>query len=140
MKINILLGLVFAGLISCNSDKIPSSILSPEELEPVIWDLMAAGEMRISDTTKMTRLHIKDSTTASFQYVLQIHHLDKRTFFESYRYYEHHPEKQEVLIDSLIAFNERKIKALDKNKSTKPKLVAPSKESPVPVPLPIKKL
>ncbi|PZP49230.1 MAG: hypothetical protein DI598_08370 [Pseudopedobacter saltans] len=127
-RIIIVCGLI-SYLIGCKSDKIPSDVLTPSELKVVVWDLMAAGEVKMSDTSSVVRLHLKDSATAAFSYVLQLHKMSKETFLHSLKYYEAHPDKENELLDTLIAYNDRQVKLYEekykKSDSAKNKKATP---------------
>ncbi|MFT4203990.1 MAG: DUF4296 domain-containing protein [Chitinophagaceae bacterium] len=114
MKKTILFAFMFLGMGACTSDKLPKDVMTPDELKSVLWDLFVAGEMRMSDTTTAVRLHLKDSATSSFNYVLQIHKLGKDAFMHSFKYYQRHPDQQNILIDTLIAYNDRQVKLYEK--------------------------
>ena len=99
---------------ACNADKLPKDVMTPDALKPVLWDLFATGDLKLSDTSRATRMHLKDSVTAAFTYVLRIHNMTKDQFIHSFKYYEAHPDRQSILIDTLIAYNERQVKLYEK--------------------------
>lgn len=106
----LLASIVLLGIFSCNSNKIPKDVMDPNEMKTVLWDLLAAGELKMSDTSATVRMHLKDSTTALFSHVLKIHNMSKDTFMHSYKYYEAHPDKQYDLIDTLASYTDRQLK------------------------------
>jgi len=95
------------GLAACTSNKLPKDVMTPDSLKSVMWELFAVGELKVTDTTAAVRLHLKDSATSAFDYVLRIHNMSKETFMHSFKYYEAHADKQMDLIDTLIAYNDR---------------------------------
>ncbi|WP_447640277.1 MULTISPECIES: DUF4296 domain-containing protein [Chitinophagaceae] len=148
-KCILVLGLTMV-LGACHSDKIPSDVLTPAEMKPVMWDLFAAGELKISDTASAVRLHLMDSTTSLFSYVLRVHKLSQDTFLHSFKYYERNPDKQLILIDSLVDYNDRLVKLYEKKyhqedsirqKKEHPKLDTlakpnvPARHTAIPVPI-----
>lgn len=105
------------GMGACSSDKIPNDVMTINELKVVIWDLMVAGEVKVADTTAKVRLNLKDSATSAFNYVLHVHKLSKESFLHSFKYYESHPDKENELVDSLIAYNDRNLKVYEKRQN-----------------------
>ena len=93
--------------------------MKPTEIKGIVWDMMMAGELYISDTSSAVRLHLKDSSTAAFNYVLLIHNLSKQSFLHSFQYYQAHPDKQSELIDTLIAYNDKQQKIFEKQNKRK---------------------
>lgn len=87
----------------CKS-KYPADILKPEEIKPVLLDVMVATEVKQMDTTQVTRLHIRDSITLEIHRVLAAHKIDDSLYFRSMAYYEAHPDKLKRLLDSTRAY------------------------------------
>lgn len=88
--------------------------MTPAEMKLVMWDMFVAGEVSMSDTTAAVRMHLKDSSTSNFDYVLRVHNLSKEDFLHSYKYYEAHPDVQSILIDSLVALNDRLVTSYER--------------------------
>lgn len=89
--------------VGCKS-KYPSDILNPEELKPVLFDVMVAAQLKQADTSQATRLHLKDSVTAEVKRVLQAHEIDDSLYFKSMAYYEAHPDYLKQLLDSTRSY------------------------------------
>jgi hypothetical protein len=60
----------------------------------------------IKDTSRQKKdtLNLKVLTTQAFQQVFDFYHITKEEFYKSYRYYEEHPDKNSILMDSLSAY------------------------------------
>ena len=56
---------------------------------------------------KNDSLSYKYFATRAFQQVFDIYHITKEEFYKSYRYYEEHPDKNNILMDSLVAYGAR---------------------------------
>jgi hypothetical protein len=57
-----------------------------------------------SSSSKKDTLSYKLLATQAFQQVFDLYHITKEEFYKSYRYYEEHPDKNSILMDSLSAF------------------------------------
>jgi len=64
----------------------------------------------VTDTfsRKKDTISFKLLATQAFQQVFAIHHITREGFYKSYRYYEEHPDKNNILMDSLAAYAARK--------------------------------
>jgi len=72
--------------------------------------------VRITDTSgrKKDTTSLKLFATQAFQQVFNLHHITKEEFYKSYRYYEEHPDKNNILMDSLSAYAGRQRQELYK--------------------------
>ena len=91
----------------CTSDKIPSDVLSVNQLKGIVWDLMKAGEVALNDTIHHKEIDLAAEETMLFQKVFALHHIDKNTFYKSYDFYIQHPEWNSILMDSVNAVASR---------------------------------
>ena len=120
---------------ACQSpNKIPDDIIGIDKMKFILWDMIHAGKLsqiqyensiykRRKDTTRIHKDSLrfrkdtlktnKDSfnlrlkTTDYFQQVFEIYHITKDEFYKSYRYYEEHPDKNKILMDSVSAYAAR---------------------------------
>ena len=71
---------------------------------------------RKQDTSafKKDTVSLKLLSTQAFQQVFDLYHITKEEFYKSYRYYEEHPDKNNILMDSLSAYATRQRQELYK--------------------------
>ena len=115
--------LMFAVLVTGCKQKYPSDILQPGEIEPVLFDIMVAAQLKQIDTSSATRQHLKDSTTAEIKRVLAAHNIDDSLYFRTMAYYEAHPDYLKKVIDSARSYGswlqdslQRKLEKSEKSK------------------------
>lgn len=110
----VLIVLIAFGACSSN-DKIPEDLIQPEQMKIIVWDLLLAEQRALDDTTlntlpvgKERALGLTKASTGLFNEVFAIHKTSKDHFYKSYAYYEGHPDKLKVLMDSVSAYATRK--------------------------------
>ena len=115
----LIIGCLITIFISCGKNH--NSILSVNEMKIVMWDMFNADNW-------YNQIAIKDSTAfknrknvALYQQVFQKDGVTREQFYTSYKYYQSHPDKMKVLLDSVEAYGER---ARNK-KEIKPQVTAP---------------
>jgi hypothetical protein len=98
---NIAWSLFFALFFSCTNKPGNTSVLKPDEMEVVIWDLMRVDEL-------VNEKHRKDSAYNKFQesiilykQVFKIHNITEEQFKTSFKYYQANPSSLRPLFDSL---------------------------------------
>lgn len=93
--------------IKCTPEdrKIPKEILPLDTMKVVVWNLIEAGDYATSLKAKDST--IKSINTMYMAQVLQLHHLDKKTFFNSFNFYEHNLYFNKILFDSINAYASR---------------------------------
>jgi hypothetical protein len=113
---------VFMFLISaCASEdkKVPGHIMPVDTIKVIVWELIYAGAyasiIKEKDTTA-TRIN-----TTYFYQVLQLHHISKKVFFESFDFYQTHPVLNKQLFDSVSAYSQRQRTVLYEKKFSKKK-------------------
>ena len=98
---------------SCSSkDKIPSDILSINDMKFIVWDLMKAGELAVHDTINNKTASLKNISLQMFQGVFVLHHVDRQKFYSSYDFYSQNPQWNSILLDSVNAVAGRERNAL----------------------------
>jgi len=100
--------LMMFACISCNSDKIPADIIQPDKMKKVIWDMVRAEQIVFNDTLFKTPSAKKNKTTELYQQVFSIYKIDRNSFYNSYKYYEEHPDLNRLLMDSVNQYSGRK--------------------------------
>lgn len=110
-------GLIVLLLCGCKG-KNGQEILSPETMKLVVWDMLRADEMAMSDNSKDTvRTHFLQHSVHAYEQVFAIHHITKEQFYRSYKYYQERPDENKALLDSVLAFGNR-IKAVQDSKDS----------------------
>lgn len=105
----------FLFFIACSSpNKIPETVLSPEKMKPVLWDIILADQYILSKDPNEDSL--KSKAIIKFEEVFAKHRINKETFYNSFRYYEEHPDLLKVLMDSVAAYGAR-----ERNDLTRPR-------------------
>ncbi len=106
-----LIPLIFSFTVFCacsSGTGIPSNVLPPSKMQLVIFDLLRADELVNNFMLKDTSLNRNTETKKMYQQVFLIHNITKEQFYKSYNFYQGHPDKNKILIDSLTAFGNRK--------------------------------
>ncbi|HEY6976500.1 MAG TPA: DUF4296 domain-containing protein [Chitinophagaceae bacterium] len=92
---------------ACRSpNKMPNDIIGIDKMKLIVWDMIRAGALsenkfgRYPDSLKMKSIQM-------FQQVFAVHGITKDEFYKSYRYYEAHPDKNKILMDSVYAYANR---------------------------------
>ncbi len=100
--------MAFGLLISCSSkNKAPSSIIQPEEMKSVLWDVMRAQNLAISVSRSDSTTNTIAETKALTQRIFEIHKINAEDFNRSYNWYLRHPELMKVMFDSLYNQKQR---------------------------------
>src|SRR4051812_49176508 len=102
MRIAWILFILFAG--ACSGSKIPDDILPPDKMKKVIFDLMRADEFVNVYVLKDTAKKRNVEAIKMYQQVFTIHNITKEKFFNSFKYYQGHPDQNKVLFDSLTSW------------------------------------
>ena len=93
---------------SC-SDKnsTPSGILSREDMQKVLWDMIQADQYAAYLAKDSAHINLKMEDLRLYDQVFQLHHVSREEFSKSYKYYMDHPELTQTLFDSLLAMGNR---------------------------------
>lgn len=119
--------LMITALLFCScGNKLPEGVIQPAIMKNMMWDMMVAEQVQKMDTSKESRQHIKDSTTAAFNKILSIYNISEERYKKSLQYYETHPDELKNIFDSLSNYGKRlsdSLKPADK-KNLKKKLLS----------------
>ena len=108
----LILGFVF---FSC-TDK-DKKIISSSEMKVILWDMTCADELANQMAVKDSTLKKKKQNIKLYEQVFAVHNITKEAFYNSFAYYEAHPDQYKILLDSVTAYGKReKIKAEPKSK------------------------
>jgi hypothetical protein len=94
--------------LACSSpNKIPEDVMGINEMKPLLWDMMRAGILAQNNKGRDTA-GIRKAAVANYEKVFAIYGTNKETFYRSYQYYMEHPDKHKILMDSVVAYANRK--------------------------------
>ncbi|MEO5561979.1 MAG: DUF4296 domain-containing protein [Chitinophagaceae bacterium] len=94
---------VFFFIPACsNKDKLPKDILSKQQMENVLWDLVKSGEFLESYVLSKDTSSEKGSKAYEwYEHVFSIHKTTRAVFVKSYTWYQQHPPFMKEVLDSL---------------------------------------
>lgn len=100
-KLLLFTSFIICAAVACSDkNKIPRSLLQPEKIIPVMWDLTRAETFwetrRYRDSTLT-----QDSLYKLYARVFTLHKVSKDHFYKSFTWYQQHPDVNKVLMDSL---------------------------------------
>ena len=98
----------FAILVfSCAGKSKKMDLLPFDTLKVVVWDMLNAEEFNNVLITKDSTLKNSRNNLKLYQQVFFIHHVSKEQFYYSYEFYEQHPDRFKLLMDSVSAYAPR---------------------------------
>lgn len=105
-KRNWLIVFLLITLFSCKR-KQAAEILPINSMKLVMWDILKSDEW-YTQTAMRDTLHLRlNENFQIYEQVFKIHHITKAQFYNSYKYYETHPDQFKVLIDSVVMVGDR---------------------------------
>jgi Domain of unknown function (DUF4296) len=94
--------------VACSSpNKMPDDVISINQMKPIVWDMIRAGVLTQTQF-KSDSVMRKKETKATYDQVFKIYGVTKDEFYTSYQYYMKHPDKHKILMDSVVAYANRK--------------------------------
>lgn len=94
-------------LFACKTKQDNKQILPINSMKLVMWDMLKADEWNTQTLIRDT-LHLRvNENFLLYEEVFKVHHINKEQFYKSYKYYETHPDKFKILIDSVVAYGDR---------------------------------
>jgi hypothetical protein len=115
-------GLIFLFVACTNKDKVPTDVLSQEDMGKVMWDMIQADRFSLQYLTRDTSLNIKTENFKLYEQVFQVHKITRDEFIHSYKFYLSRPDLNKVIFDTLSARGERRRTEIYKKDSTDKKL------------------
>jgi hypothetical protein len=83
--------------------------LVPDTMKVVMWDMLKADEL-------YNRMVLKDSTLRNskenirlYEEVFLLHHITKKQFDDTYKFYESNPVEYKTLLDSVESYAQREL-------------------------------
>ncbi len=108
MRIILILLFFCFALPNCSSDNANNKPLPRQKMQGVIFDLLRADELANNFILRDTSLKRDSVATQLYEQVFAIHKIDRKRFYNSYKYYQAHPDLNKELYDSLISWGNRK--------------------------------
>lgn len=115
-------GLIILFTACTNKGKVPSDVLSQEDMGKVMWDMIQADRFSLQYLTRDTSLNIKTENFKLYEQVFQVHKITRDEFIHSYKFYLSRPDLNKVIFDTLAARGDRRRTELYKMDSTEKKL------------------
>lgn len=89
-------------VFSCTrKQSVPDSILSPDKMGPVMWDIMRADELAEFYSYKDSSFKTIAKHDSLYQTIFNIHKTSRGTFKSSVAYYQNHPDLLKIIIDTI---------------------------------------
>ena len=108
--------LVICFFVACSSpNKMPDDVIAVDKMKFIVWDLTRAGKLA-EDKYRKDSVSLSREKMQLFQQVFNVYHITRDAFYKSYRYYEEHPDKHKILLDSLNIYAGRERQDLYKKK------------------------
>lgn len=113
-------------LFACgDKDRIPRDIMKPEEMSAVLADLTIAeayGNNLVMNSNPQHYDSMRQEKVKVYsKQVLDLHHVSPKDFYNSYTWYEQHPDKLSAVLSQVTAnLTERKNKAPDMGELSAP--------------------
>jgi hypothetical protein len=115
--------------VACtNKDKVPSDVLSKEDMGKVMWDMIQADRFSLQYLTRDSALlkdssrNIKTENFKLYEQVFQLHKITREEFIHSYKFYLSRPDLHKVIFDTLSVRGERRRAEVYKIDSTERKI------------------
>lgn len=96
-------------LASCSSNKqpTPEKILPLNNMKELVWDMLRADEYFLRKTQFDTLHKMDHENFRLYEQVFKAHGVDRKTFYNSWKWYQSHPTVFQTLLDSVDAVGTR---------------------------------
>ncbi|MFY7898669.1 MAG: DUF4296 domain-containing protein [Chitinophagaceae bacterium] len=91
-------------MVACNSNE---NRLTINEMKPIMWDMITADEWFSQITLKDSTARPKMKNAEMYQQIFAKYKITKEQFYNSYHYFQMHPNELKVLIDSVDKYGSR---------------------------------
>jgi len=108
------ISLLFISIIGFSCGKSHNSVLSIDEMKPIIWDMLNADNWYMQTSIMDTSFQNKRKNIIFYDKIFKQYDITKEQFYKSYSYYELHPVKMKILLDSVESYGTRAKMNLDK--------------------------
>ena len=106
--------LLFSSLLLFSCGKSYNSVLSIDEMKPIIWDMLNADNWYMQSSIMDTSFQNKKKNIILYDKIFKQYDVTKEQFYKSYSFYELHPAKMKVLLDSIESYGTRAKMNLDR--------------------------
>ncbi len=94
-------------MVACKTKNTNAKLLPISSMKLVLWDILKTDEW-YTQTSIQDTLHKRlNENFQIYEQVFLIHHISKKQFYDSYKFFETHPDQFKTLIDSVIAVGDR---------------------------------
>ena len=87
--------------LSCSGSSVPSELLEPQKMYPVVKDIMIADEYINNTLSNDSTINVKKKRSELYEQIFVLHKTDRKQFYKTFKYYQEHPDIQKILFDSL---------------------------------------
>lgn len=96
--------------IACSDNRLPKTVLSKEEMQKVVWDMIQADQYyrEYLEKDSLTR-DVKKERYALYEEVFKMHKISRATFDQSFEYYSAHPKLMKEVFDSMSVQGSRNL-------------------------------
>lgn len=94
-------------LSACSSNDVPKGVIPPDKMKVVLFDVMRADEFATNYISTDTTKNINEERIKLYETVFALHKTNKEAFYNSFDYYQKHPDQYKQLFDSLVAYTGR---------------------------------
>lgn len=112
---------IFIGVLctNCTSNKKkPSAAIPFDSVKVIMWDLYRADAYIANYISKDSVAKARQASIELYENVFRTHKVNKEDFYKSCAYYLDNPDKHKILLDSLLAFAQRKPDTLSVKKDS----------------------
>lgn len=97
--------MMICAMAACRSSS--NYILHPDTMKVVMWDMLKVDEAYTRMTVKDSLHRLHSESFRMYEEVYALHHITKKQFDSTYKYYEAHPVEFKTLLDSLESYAQR---------------------------------
>ena len=103
--------LILVSMLSyCSSkDKIPQGVVSQQQMQEVLWDMLKADALTQELVMKDSNLKAKSKNIELYYKVFAANKITRSIFNKSYAFYERNPDLMRNLLDSMNALQQRNL-------------------------------
>lgn len=105
-RIGLILLSVF--LVACSAkENVPNNVLPDNKMKVVLWDIMRAQFLAQHKAGQDSTINLDAETKVLTEKVFAVHKITSQDFDRSYNWYTAHPDKLQVMLDSLYTQKQR---------------------------------
>lgn len=93
--------LLLVSIAACKNDAVPKDVLAERKMEKVLWDILRADEMVAYQFELDSTIDKRNKSIQLYQQIFIVHKVTPEEFKRSFKYYQTHPSKLKIVLDSL---------------------------------------